>query len=109
MTLSVVTWNVENLFPKGQGHPQEEIDQYQAKLELLAGTVTALNPDVIAWQELGAGALADLQGRLPAYAAMHEGVPDGRGIRDPASRSSGNHHLAALRTLERSAIRPHSA
>ncbi len=81
MTLSVVTWNVENLFPKDQGDPQEEIDQYQAKLELLAGIVTALNPDVIAWQELGAGALADLQGRLPAYVAMHEGVPDGRGIR----------------------------
>jgi endonuclease/exonuclease/phosphatase family metal-dependent hydrolase len=81
MPLSVMTWNVENLFPKGPGDPQEEVDQYQAKLDLLAGTIAVLDPDVIGLQELGAGALADLQARLPAYAGRHEGVPDGRGIR----------------------------
>lgn len=48
MALSVMTWNVENLFPQGPGDPQEEIDRYQAKLDLVAGTVTVLNPDVIA-------------------------------------------------------------
>jgi len=79
MALSVMTWNVENLFPQGPGDPQEEIDRYQAKLDLLAGTVTVLNPDVIALQELGPGALADLRQRLSAYTDMHEGVPDGRG------------------------------
>ena len=81
MSLSVMTWNVENLFRRGAGDPQNEIDQYQAKLDLLAGTITVLNPDVIALQELGAGALADLQGRLPGYGDAHEGVPDSRGIR----------------------------
>lgn len=81
MTLSVMTWNVENLFPKGPGDPQDEIDRYQAKLDLLAGTITVLDPDVVAFQELGAGALADLQNRLATYTDMHEGVPDARGIR----------------------------
>lgn len=81
MALSVMTWNVENLFPKGPGDPQDDIDQYQAKLDLLTETIMVLTPDVLALQELGAGALADLQGRLPAYSAMHEGIPDGRGIR----------------------------
>lgn len=81
MTLSIMTWNVENLFPRRPGDPQEEIDRYQAKLELIAGTVMMLDPDVIAFQELGAGALADLRQRIPAYIAMHEGIPDRRGIR----------------------------
>ena len=39
MTLSVMTWNVENLFPPGAGDPQAQIDRYQAKLGLLADTV----------------------------------------------------------------------
>ena len=81
MTLSVMTWNVENLFQRGPGDPQDELDRYQAKLNLLAGTITVLNPDIVAFQELGAGALGDLQNQLAAYADMHEGVPDGRGIR----------------------------
>ena len=81
MSLSVMTWNIENLFPRGPGDPQEEIDLYQAKLDLLAGTITVLEPDVIGFQELGSGALADLQQRLPAYTDSHEGVPDRRGIR----------------------------
>ena len=81
MTLSVMTWNVENLFPRVLGDPQDEIDRYQAKLDLLAGTISALNPDVIAFQELGAAALADLQQRLPTFIEAHEGVSDRRGIR----------------------------
>lgn len=81
MRLSVMTWNVENLFPKGVGDSQEEVDRYRAKLDFLAGTITVLAPDVMALQELGAGALADLQARLPDYIALHEGVPDSRGIR----------------------------
>jgi endonuclease/exonuclease/phosphatase family metal-dependent hydrolase len=81
MPLSVMTWNVENLFPKGPGDPQDEVDLYQAKLDLLAGTIIVLDPDVVALQEVGAGALADLQGRLPTYGHTHEGDPDGRGIR----------------------------
>jgi endonuclease/exonuclease/phosphatase family metal-dependent hydrolase len=76
-----MTWNVENLFPRGPGDPQEEVDRYQAKLSLLAGTITVLDPDVVALQEVGAGALSDLQSRTTAYTALHEGVPDGRGIR----------------------------
>ncbi len=76
-----MTWNVENLFPPESGDMQEDMDRYQAKLDFLAGTAMVLDPDVIAFQELGAGALADLRGRLPAYTDLHEGVPDGRGIR----------------------------
>lgn len=76
-----MTWNVENLFPPGNEAAQEDKDRYQAKLDFLAGTVMVLDPDVIALQELGPGALADLRGRLPAYADLHEGVPDRRGIR----------------------------
>jgi len=33
MPLSVTTWNVENLFQKGAGDPQQEVDQYEAKLD----------------------------------------------------------------------------
>ena len=81
MTLSVMTWNVENLFQKGPEDPQEEIDRYRAKLALLASTISTLDPDVIALQELGAGALTDLQRSLPAYGNAREGIADGRGIR----------------------------
>ena len=77
MALSVMTWNVENLFPQGPGDPQEEIDRYQAKLDLLAGTVTVLNPDVIALQELGPGALTDLASEelFPRTDRVHRDLP----------------------------------
>lgn len=81
MPLTVMTWNVENLFVPAQNASNDEKDRYQAKLDLISGTVQVLNPDVLALQELGAGSLADLQGRLPAYASLREGVPDSRGIR----------------------------
>lgn len=81
MSLSVMTWNVENLFPKGVGDPQDDINIYQAKLDLISETIRVLDPDVIAFQELGDGALMDLQGRLPDYFDSHQGVADGRGIR----------------------------
>lgn len=81
MSLSVMTWNVENLFVRGAGDPPDEIARYEAKLDLLAGTIMVLDPDVVALQELGAGALGDLQDRMPDYDHAREGVPDGRGIR----------------------------
>ena len=81
MALSVMTWNVENLFPRDPGDPQNEVDRYRAKLDLLSDTIRMLDPDVIAFQELGAGALSDLRQCLPKYRDLHEGVPDARGIR----------------------------
>lgn len=81
MSITVMTWNVENLFPTGDGDPPAEVGLYQEKLDFLAGTITVLEPDVVGLQELGPNALSGLQDRLPAYVAAHEGIPDGRGIR----------------------------
>ena len=82
MPLTVMTWNVENLFVPGQhadALPQVEFD---AKLDLIGGTVQLLDPDVVAFQELGTQALGALQVRLdPAYPAAHESIPDPRTIR----------------------------
>jgi hypothetical protein len=48
------TWNLQNLFRPGggSGSPGDE-DAYGAKLEALARTIIALDPDVLAIQEVG--------------------------------------------------------
>ena len=80
---SVMTWNVENLFVPAANDPQNQRDRFDQKLALLAATINALSPDVIALQELGPRALGRLQNTLGsgAYPAAHEGVPGDRGIR----------------------------
>lgn len=61
----VGTWNLENLFrPGGQFGPRQ-VEVYQQKLDGLASTITAMAPDILGVQEVGAPeALDDLVGRL---------------------------------------------
>jgi len=89
---SVMTWNVENLFPPGfkisPGKFVKEED-YQAKLKYLAKRILEMKPDVIGLQELGSRnnqdsqSLDDLQtileGKYPFKALASK--TDGRGIR----------------------------
>jgi hypothetical protein len=61
------TWNLQNLFRPGggSGSPGDE-DAYSAKLDALARTISGLEPDVLAIQEVGdPAALQDLVARLP--------------------------------------------
>jgi len=79
--LSVMTWNVENLF-----EPASESDRprYQEKLQLLATHIDSSGPDVVALQELGGTKpLQDLQQQLHG-SYPHRAIsnfPDRRGIR----------------------------
>lgn len=89
---SVMTWNVENLFPPGHplgpGRRVKEAD-YQDKLKYLAKRILEVKPDVLSLQEVGARnfqdsqTLDDLQNKLDgkypfkAFSAK----TDGRGIR----------------------------
>src|SRR5262245_22457454 len=89
---TAMTWNVENLFPPGHRiNPQHVVTQeeYDAKLDYLAQTISTLAPDVLALQEIGSRneadtqSFADLQGRVQAqypFGALSS-RPDGRGIR----------------------------
>ena len=62
--MRIGTWNLENLFRPGPGGPSTDA-VYQAKLDSLAATITALAPDVLAVQEVGdPAALADLAARV---------------------------------------------
>ncbi len=55
---------------------------YNAKLASLAEAITALDPDVLAVQEVGdPAALQDLTNKLAGYAHVATADPDGRGIR----------------------------
>lgn len=80
----VMTWNVENLFLHGTEFGPKTEAEYQDKLQSLAKTILAIDPDVLGLQEIGdLEALNDLnallQGRYP-----HDYVsssPDRRGIR----------------------------
>lgn len=59
------TWNLENLFrPGDEGGPSSDA-VYQAKLDVLVRTITDVEPDVLAVQEVGnPDALADLAARV---------------------------------------------
>ncbi|MGE0134802.1 MAG: endonuclease/exonuclease/phosphatase family protein [Dehalococcoidia bacterium] len=81
---TVMTWNVENLFPPGSASGPTTEAVYRRKLRHLAKTVTEAGPDVIALQEIGhVSCLGDLQhalgGRYPHQAISER--PDNRGIR----------------------------
>lgn len=85
MALTVMTWNVENLFRPAAGAPADEVTIYEKKLELLSQTILAAAADVVALQEVGgAEPLLDLQQALgvgyPSSAIS--AFPDGRGIRN---------------------------
>ena len=80
-TLTLATWNVQNLFRPAPGDAPAAAT-YEQKIPLLAQTIRDLNPDVIALEEVGsADALADLQAALnPGWPNSRLGVPDSRGI-----------------------------
>jgi hypothetical protein len=63
--LKVATWNLENLFlPGEEGGPSDQ-EAFDAKLTALAATISGVNPDVLAVQEVGnPSALNELRGRL---------------------------------------------
>lgn len=84
MTLfTAMTWNVENFFRPKADAPQEQVEQFERKLPVLAAIIRLNDPDVVALQEVGGdGPLLDLQQELD-NAYPHRAVsafPDKRGI-----------------------------
>jgi endonuclease/exonuclease/phosphatase family metal-dependent hydrolase len=87
---TVMSWNVENLFPPGDaivdGMGVSE-EQYAAKLDYLVQTIASIGPDLIALQEIGGKGrtprpIVDLLARLGSpWTAAASAHPDGRGIR----------------------------
>jgi endonuclease/exonuclease/phosphatase family metal-dependent hydrolase len=81
---SVMTWNVENLFPPGHAPGPETDAIFKRKLRNLAATIGNIAPDVVAVQEIGdpdsfAALQKQLDERYPhAHVSTH---PDRRGIR----------------------------
>jgi endonuclease/exonuclease/phosphatase family metal-dependent hydrolase len=83
-TFKTMTWNVENLFRPEPGATQPDRQRFQRKLELLAGVINQLAPDVVALQEVGGEEpLHDLQQALVGTYPHHavSAFPDRRGIR----------------------------
>jgi Endonuclease/Exonuclease/phosphatase family len=83
VVVRIETWNVENFARPGALDGGPTIDAaYNAKLASLADAITALDPDVLAVQEVGdPAALQDLANKLAGYAHVATADPDGRGIR----------------------------
>lgn len=76
------TWNLENLFRPGEDGGPSGQDEYDAKLDGLAATISGLAPDVLAVQEVGdPAALDDLVDRLDGTWRTALAEPDARGIR----------------------------
>lgn len=101
--LTVMTWNIQNLFPAGQGHGPATQQEYDAKVAALAEVIDAVEPDVLALQEVGPEqVLADLDAAgTIEFDHRLAGVADGRGIRvallSPRRLSNPyrSHHLPA--------------
>src|SRR5689334_18939233 len=81
--LKIATWNLENFFRPGGGSGPTTDQAYRDKLEHLTQTITAIDPDVLAVQEVGQPeALEDLRAQLGGgWHAIASSHPDGRGIR----------------------------
>ncbi|MGL5827733.1 MAG: endonuclease/exonuclease/phosphatase family protein [Nocardioides sp.] len=79
--LRIGTWNLENLFrPGGPSGPADD-GVYREKLDSLAATITELNPDVLAVQEVGdTDALDDLAQRIGGRWFTYLANGDSRGI-----------------------------
>src|SRR5688500_4487653 len=76
------TWNLENLFLPGSPAGPTTEEAYRAKLAALADTIAALDPDVLAVQDVGdPTALDDLAKTVGGYPHTATAAPDGRGIR----------------------------
>lgn len=79
---TIGTWNLENLFRPGQDDGPRSDEAYQAKLDALAETITAIEPDVLGVQEVGQPeALDELAVRAGGRWHVELAEPDGRGIR----------------------------
>jgi endonuclease/exonuclease/phosphatase family metal-dependent hydrolase len=83
-TLTVTTWNLENLFRSGHEFGPRTEEEYETKLQSLARTILTLDPDVLAVQEVGGAdpfsdLLAMLEGSYPHFHLST--LPDSRGIR----------------------------
>ena len=66
IVLTVMTWNVENLFRPGGEFGPDTPAAYEAKIRALAATIIATDPHLVGLQEIGdPAALADLVAVLP--------------------------------------------
>ena len=81
-TLTLTTWNVQNLF-RPPAADKAALVVYRQKLRVLASVIRQLEPEVLALQEVGGDdALSDLQRAIGASLYEHRaiGTPDARGI-----------------------------
>ena len=51
--MRVCPWNLENLFTPGDGAGPASMSEFDAMVDSLAATITAMDPDVLAVQEVG--------------------------------------------------------
>lgn len=81
--LTVMTWNIQNLFPVGAGDGPTTQQDYDDKVAGLAAVIDAVEPDVLALQEVGPEpVLADLNAACRINLDNRlTGIPDRRGIR----------------------------
>jgi predicted extracellular nuclease len=81
--LRVMTWNVQNLFPAETEFGPATQQDYDDKMAALAGVIDAVEPDVLALQEVGPEeVLVDLNAACSIdFDHRLTGVADGRGIR----------------------------
>ena len=82
-SLTVMTWNVQNLLPVGHNDGPRTDDEYRAKLAALGEVIDLVGPDVLALQEVGpAEVLADLNEACAIdFDFRLTGTADSRGIR----------------------------
>jgi endonuclease/exonuclease/phosphatase family metal-dependent hydrolase len=83
VTLTIATWNLENLFLPGSEFGPPDQETFEAKLGQLAAMIAAVDPDVLAVQEVGdAEALDELRNRLEGeWSTELSPDADDRGIR----------------------------
>jgi hypothetical protein len=81
--LTVMTGNIQNLFPVGHVDGPATQQEYDDKVAGLAEVINAVEPDVLALQEVGPEhVLADLDAACSIdFDNRLVGIPDGRGIR----------------------------
>jgi endonuclease/exonuclease/phosphatase family metal-dependent hydrolase len=80
MPLSVMSWNVENLFPPGSFTSPSANDpvsqqEFDDKIEFLSGTISNIQPDVIALQEIGGSNENDTTGIQGLQDALQGNYP----------------------------------
>lgn len=82
-TLTVMTWNVQNLFPVGHPEGPASRAEYRARVRALAAVIDEVGPDVLALQEVGpVEVLVDLSDACAMdFDNRLVGIPDARGIR----------------------------